>query len=358
MTTTTTTTILGGVFMAHAPQFFTLPETEDKATVERVRALAEDNGRRLQALQPDLHVVIANDHANQFLLHCVPPFMLHRGPEAVGSFAGREFRHVVAHEASSALIRHLQAEGFDPAFSSNAALDYAFGIPLDFLGVVGPILPVYVNAYIPPQPPIERCHGFGQALARGLAALGLRAVVVASGGLSHFPGTERYAQPDLAFDRKLMAELEAGNLRWLLSLDEASLDRTGNIELRCWAVAAGMLGERKPDMASLDPSWHHDYATLAWWTPPGMSAAPPHYPEIRADRVVLSAALHALANDAEARARYLADTQAFARGHALSEAERAALMSLDEAGMHALGVHPFLPFMARLQLDRQRGDKG
>ena len=40
--------------------------------------------------------------------------MLHRGPEAVGSFAGREFRHEVAHEASSALIRHLQAEGFDP----------------------------------------------------------------------------------------------------------------------------------------------------------------------------------------------------------------------------------------------------
>ncbi len=30
------TGVVGGVCMAHAPQFFTLPETEDKATVDRV----------------------------------------------------------------------------------------------------------------------------------------------------------------------------------------------------------------------------------------------------------------------------------------------------------------------------------
>ena len=34
------------------------------------------------------------------------------------------------------------------------------------------------------------------------------------------------------------------------------------------SVAAGMIGERKPDVASLDPSWHHNYATLAWWRAP------------------------------------------------------------------------------------------
>ncbi len=352
---TTQTDILGGVFMAHAPQFFTLPETEDRATVERIRGLAQENGRRLAALEPDVTVVVANDHANQFLLHCVPAFMLHRGAEARGTFAGREFVHEVAHEAATKLVRHLQAEGFDPAFSSNAALDYAFGIPLDFLGFGGPILPVYVNAYIPPQPAIERCYAFGQALARGLAALGLKAVVVASGGLSHFPGTDRYAHPDIDFDRKLMAELESGNLRWLLSLDPARLDATGNIELRCWAVAAGMLGERKPDLVSLDPSWHHDYATLAWWSPPAEAGEVPHYPEIAADRVALSGLLHALATDGEARARYLANPAAYGRDAALAADERAALLSLDEGAMRDLAIHPFLPFMARLQLDRQRG---
>jgi 2,3-dihydroxyphenylpropionate 1,2-dioxygenase len=340
--------------MAHAPQFFTLPETEDKATVARIEALARENGRRLRALKPDVTVVVANDHANQFLLHCVAPFVLHRGAEAVGHFAGREFRWPVAHEVSTALLRNLQAEGFDPAFSSDAALDYAFGIPLTFLGHRGPIVPLYVNAYVPPQPPIERCYRLGQALARGLAAAGVRAVVVASGGLSHFPGTERYARPDLDFDRKLMAELETGNLRWLLSLDERRLDATGNIELRCWAVAAGMLGERKPDLASLEPSWHHNYATLAWWREEEVLADAPHYPAVAPERVALSRALHALASEPEARARYLADTAAYADAQALTPEERTALVELTEEGLRALGVHPFLPFMARLQLDRQR----
>jgi 2,3-dihydroxyphenylpropionate 1,2-dioxygenase len=43
---------------------------------------------------------------------------------------------------------------------------------------------------------------------------------------------------------------------------EAKLDETGNIELRCWACAVGALGERKPDVVSMDPSWHHNYASL------------------------------------------------------------------------------------------------
>ena len=47
-------TILGGAFLPHAPQFFTMPETEDAATVERVRAVAGEIGERLRALKPDL----------------------------------------------------------------------------------------------------------------------------------------------------------------------------------------------------------------------------------------------------------------------------------------------------------------
>lgn len=346
--------VVGGVCMAHAPQFFTLPETEDKATVDRVMALAAENGRRLKTLAPDVTVCIANDHTNQFLLHCVPAFTFHRGGRASGSFAGRDYAFDVAGELSTGLIRYLQQEGFDPAFSSNMRLDYSFGIPLTFLAVEGPIIPLYVNAYVPPQPPMERCYALGQAMARGLKALGVRAVVACSGGLSHFPGTERYAQPDIDFDRKLMAEMETGNLRWLLSLDERRMDETGNIELRCWGVAAGMLGERKPDMASLDPSWHHNYATLAWWSEPEADAFVPHYPPVAPERVALTEALYRLANDEAERRKYLADPESWAASIDLSAEERAALVGMDERALRELGVHPFVPFMARLQLDRMR----
>ena len=340
--------------MAHAPQFLTLPETEDGSTVERIRALATENGRRLRALEPDVTVVIANDHANQFLLHCVPAFAVHVGKEARGAFAGREFRYDVDGAVAMALLRHLQEERFDPAFTSTAELDYAFGIPLDFLGTDGPVIPLYVNAYVPPQPRIERCFHLGQAIDRGLKAIGARAVVVASGGLSHFPGTDRYADPATAFDLKVMREVGSGNLRWLLSLDERTLDATGNIELRCWAVAAGMLGERAPDAASFEPSWHHNYATLAWWSEPAESGEPLHYPPVAPGRVALTEALHRLAGDAAARRLYREDPEAFSRSLDVSPEERAALATLDEAAFAELGVHPFVPFMARLHLDRER----
>ena len=347
------TGIVGGVFMAHAPQFFTLPPTEDKDTVNRVKSLAIENGRQLEALKPDVAIVIANDHANQFLLHCVPSFALHRGESATGHFAGTDFSFDVDSETSTYLLRYLQEEKFDPAFSSTAKLDYAFGIPLTFLGIDLPVIPLYVNAYVPPQPRIERCYHLGQAIGRGLQALGKRAVVVASGGLSHFPGTDRYASPATKFDLKLMRELGTGNLRWLLSLDDRMLDKTGNIELRCWAVAAGMLGERVPDMVSFDPSWHHNYATFAWWSAQNGDTNPLHYPAIAPERVTLTNALHRIANDDAERARFSANRASFAAGLNLSPEETAALIAMDENAFTRLGVHPFVPFMARLQLERE-----
>lgn len=347
------TGIVGGVCMAHAPQFFTLPETEDKATVERVRQLAAENGKRLKALKPDVTLVVANDHANQFLLHCVPPFAIHRGKVAKGHFAGRDFNFEVASETATDLVRYLQHEKFDPAYTSTAELDYAFGIPLTFLEMEGPIIPIYVNAYVPPQPHMERCYHLGQAIDRGLKALGVRAVVVTSGGLSHFPGTERYANPATEFDLKLMKELATGNLRWLLSLSEQMLDDTGNIELRCWGVAAGLLGERVPDAVSFDPSWHHNYATFAWWSEQDSVAAAPHYPAVAPERVALTDALHRIANDAAERARYTADRAAYAAALDITEQERAALVAMDEKAFAALNIHPFMAFMSRLQIERE-----
>ncbi len=347
------TGIVGGVCMAHAPQFFTLPDTEDKATVERVQALARENGERMKALSPDVAIVVANDHANQFLLHCVPSFALHHGKEAIGHFAGRDFRFDVDSDTARGLIRYLQDEKFDPAFTSNADLDYAFGIPLTFLGWDGPIVPLYVNAYVPPQPSIERCYHLGQAMARGLKQLGKRAVVIASGGLSHFPGTERYARPATDFDLKLMKEFGSGNLRWLLSLSEQMLDDTGNIELRCWAAAAGMLGERAPDAMSFDPSWHHNYATFAWWSDRAAETAAPHYPAVDPERVALTGALHRIANDAAERRRYLEDRTAFASAAGLNDEEISALVTMDPDALARLDIHPFVPFMARLHIERE-----
>lgn len=346
--------VLGGALVPHAPQFFALPETEDKATVARVEAVMGEVGRRLDALGPDIVIIIANDHANQFLLHCTPAFCFHLGAETGGSLVGREFHYRIASDASLTLMRHLQEEGFDPAFTNNAAIDYAFGIPLTFLKVTRPIVPIYVNSYIPPQPPMLRCFAFGQALARAVQAAGLNAVVLASGGMSHFPGTQRYAAPEVEFDRRLFEVLKTGNLRQLLSLDERLLDDTGNVELRSWAIAAGMLGERKPDITAFEPSWHHTYATMGFDARQVARLDPLHYPPIHPGRVRLTQVLHRLANDPAERARFAADPPAYAAAADLDADERTALAALDQARLLALGIHPLVFFLANMQIEHAR----
>ncbi len=247
-------TVIGGAMLPHAPQFFTMPDTEDKDNVARVREVAADIGERLRALKPDLWIIFSNDHVEQFFHTCAPPFTVHVGGEATGTFAGHKFHWKVPSEIGFELIRQLYRQGFDPAFSSTAKIDYAIGIPLTHLGHKDAVLPIYVNAYLPPQPTMERCYQFGQAVARTVTSLGLRTVVLASGGMSHFPGTDRYSEPEVEWDKKVLENLAAGRLKSLIGYDESELDDTGNIELRCWACAAGALGERKPDVVSFDPS--------------------------------------------------------------------------------------------------------
>jgi 2,3-dihydroxyphenylpropionate 1,2-dioxygenase len=244
-------------------------------------------------------------------------------------------------------------QGFDPAFTSVAKIDYALGIPLTHLDVGGPVLPIYVNAYLPPQPTMERCYAFGQALARIVGAMGLRTAVLASGGMSHYPGTERYAEPDLAWDRKALDRLAAGHLKSLIGYDAAELDASGNVELRCWACAAGALGERKPDIVSLEPSWHHNYASLGWFSPPE-PPADPHYPSIKPDLVELTTALQGLAHDEASRDAFLADAGAYADRFTLTPEQRTALIALDLRRLAAIGVHPLVPFLGRMQVERQQ----
>ncbi len=346
-------TVIGGAMLPHAPQFFTMPETEDRATVERVRQVAAEIGAKLKALEPDLWIIFSNDHAEQFFHNSAPPFTIHVGGEASGEFAGRTFHWKIPSEIGFELVRELYRQNFDPAFTSTARIDYAIGIPLTHLGLTDPVLPIYVNAYLPPQPSMERCYAFGQAVARAVTAMGLKTAILASGGMSHFPGTDRYGNPELGWDNRALAKLAEGNLKSLIGYDESELDETGNIELRCWACAAGALGERKPDVVSMEPSWHHNYASLGWYSPvSGDHAA--HYPSIKPELVELTTALHGLAHDPANRAQYLEDAAAYADRFKLSSEQRQALLALDVPAMVAMGAHPLVPFLANMQVQRAR----
>ena len=106
-----------------------------------------------------------------------------------------------------------------------------------------PIVPVFLNAYYPPnQPTPARCHALGAALARAIVAFpgDARIGVMASGGLSHFVVDE-------AFDRALIAALDRKDAAFFRTAPLHKLE-SGSSEIRNWICLSGAVG-------SLDLAW-------------------------------------------------------------------------------------------------------
>jgi 2,3-dihydroxyphenylpropionate 1,2-dioxygenase len=184
--------------------------------------------------------------------------------------------------------------------------------------------------------------------------MGVRAVMLASGGMSHLPGTERYSTPSVDWDRALLEKLKTGNLRSLLSHNDQMADDNGEGELRTWQILAGALGERVPDVVACEPSWHHVYGVVGFTTETKPPVQSMHYPPVSAERLALYDALYKLRMDEEARVRFIADPAAYADQYDLTSDERAALVDLDEAAVRELGLHAMIGFLARLQVDITR----
>ena len=350
------TTVVGGALLPHAPQFFTLPPTEDRATVERVRATAAEIGSGLRELKPDLWIIFSNDHAEQFFHAVAPPFTIHVGAARMGTSpamtsSGRSRERSVWNSSASSTAK---ASILPSRARRRSTTPWGFRSAISATPI-----PSCRSTSTPTSRrsrPWRAAMRSARRLRASVTALGLRTVVLASGGMSHFPGTDRYSNPELDWDRTALARIAAGNLKSLIGYDEDELDDKGNIELRCWACAAGALGERKPDIVSLDPSWHHNYASVAWF---GGGAAPRdlHYPSIRPELVGLTTALHGLAHEASARADFRVDANGFAARFPLSPDQSRALVLLDVPALVTMGVHPLVAFLANMQVQRERAEK-
>jgi len=64
--------------------------------------------------------------------------------------------------------------------------------------------------YLPPQPGPRRCYAWGRSLREIPDVRPERVALMASGGMSHYPGTDRYASPAFDWDRQLFAALAGG----------------------------------------------------------------------------------------------------------------------------------------------------
>lgn len=268
--------IVAAVGTCHTPYMFTRPPDEKPEELDAAGAAMQDLGKVLDETKPDVIVFFGSDHVETFSVTCVPTFAVIAGSRAIAKFAGREYSLPVHRDLAEDLLNKLVVDhSFDVAYSEDAELGHAFAVPFEY--VIGkraiPIVPFFTNVYVPPLPTPKRCAALGKAVASIIQGRKERVAVIASGGMSHFPGTRKYLSPEFDFDRWLVAQLEAGNTNALLDMTGSQLDEVGNTELLTWASMFGAIGARPGELIKYIPTWHHGLCTMRF-LPARASKAP------------------------------------------------------------------------------------
>jgi aromatic ring-opening dioxygenase catalytic subunit (LigB family) len=239
---------------------FTRPPDENPEQLDQAGRSMNELGKVLDEAKPDVILFLGADHVETFSVSCVPTFCIVAGDTAHAKFAGREHKLPIHRAMAEDILNKLVSEyNFDISYSEDAELGHAFSIPFEY--VIGkrniPVIPFFTNVYVPPLPTAKRCEALGKALAQIVKGRKERVAIIASGGMSHFPGTTKYLHPEFDFDRWLVSQMEAGNTNALLDMTPEQLDEVGNTELLSWAVMFGAIGAQKGELIDYIPTWHH-----------------------------------------------------------------------------------------------------
>src|SRR5712691_4497476 len=257
--------IVAAIGTCHTPYMFTRPPDENAQQLDQAGAGMRELGRVLDETEPDAILFFGADHVETFSVTCVPSFAIVAGNRAIAKFAGREHNLPIHRELAEDILNKLVVDySFDIAYSEDAELGHAFSIPFEY--VIGtrniPVIPFFTNVYVPPLPTPRRCAALGKAVADIIKGRKERVAIIASGGMSHFPGTRKYLTPEFDFDRWMVAQFEAGNTSALLNMTGTQLDEVGNTELLTWAGMFGAIGPQEGELIDYIPTWHHGLSMM------------------------------------------------------------------------------------------------
>jgi aromatic ring-opening dioxygenase catalytic subunit (LigB family) len=256
--------IVSAYATVHAPQLFDFPPSEDPKQLNADIAAMRQIGRELEESKPDAVIVIASDHLETFFLSSVPTFAILSGEFSHAEFAGRKYEMPIHQGLAEDLLDKLMAAGFDLGYSQDAVLGHAFAAVYEWVIEKRPIpvVPIFVNAYLPPLPTARRCAELGKAIAKVIASRPEKVAIVASGGMSHFPGTWKYPKPDFEFDYWAISQMEKGNHQVLINMTNEQFDEVGNTEMLSWIIMFGAIGNQPGELVTYQPTWHHGHAVM------------------------------------------------------------------------------------------------
>lgn len=240
---------MGKIVGAFGTSHVLLDRTGCEAAADRVFAGMMEIRRRVDALDPDVVVLVANDHfVNLDLAHEIPfavPMQETYTPAGdMGlppvTFAGHP-------EFSGGIVDYVNAHGFDVAILREYRSCHGVSLPAFICSPDGKrrIAPLVTNTMMSPGPTAARCYELGRRLGEYIETVrpaSERVVVVGTGGLSHWVGVAGQGGVSYDFDDHIFDLFAQGRAEELSRMsNEEIIAKAGNggLEIINWMVMAG-----------------------------------------------------------------------------------------------------------------------
>jgi gallate dioxygenase len=250
--------IIAGIAASHSPTIGFAKDTQDAsdpawADVFRV---FEPLQKWVEERQPDVLLIIYNDHITSFFFDHYSPFALGVDDQYVTADEGggaRDYPVVKGHpELSRHIATSLFADEFDMSVFQKKPIDHGLFSPLSMItdrGKVwsGSVIPLEVGVLQFPIPTARRCYRLGQALKIAIESYpeDLSVAIMATGGLSHQVHGERAGFNNLNWDEEFLdrIELDPESLTELTHAEYAERGGAEGAEVIMWLIMRGALSD-------------------------------------------------------------------------------------------------------------------
>jgi protocatechuate 4,5-dioxygenase beta chain len=215
----------------------------------------------IRELDPDVCIIVYNDHASAFSLELIPTFTLgvaDEFPPADEGYGPRKVPTPVGHpELAWHLAESLILDEFDMTIANHMPVDHGLTVPLSVLfgqpdQWPTKVIPLAVNVIQYPPPTGNRCYNLGKAIKRAVESFpgDERVVIFGTGGMSHQLQGERAGLVNAEWDKAFLDAIVSDPARQALvpHLDYLREAGSEGVELVMWLVMRGAL---EPDVVEI-----------------------------------------------------------------------------------------------------------
>ncbi|UZX02870.1 protocatechuate 3,4-dioxygenase [Arthrobacter sp. CDRTa11] len=247
--------LVAGIGISHVPSLARVLETDRTDSSPDTDFLAfHEAGEWIREKNPDVVVVIYNDHGSALSLEFVPTFAIGAAKKYLPADEGRGRRPVPDFPGDQDLSWHLidsvVPEGFDLTVCQRLDVDHGLSEPL--VSLFGTpeewpmrVVPIAVNVVQQPTPSAQRCFDLGKAIGRAIASYpeDVKVAVIGTGGMSHQLQGQRAGHINSEFDRMFLSKIveDPDALTALSNMEYIDLAGSEGAELVMWLVMRGAM---------------------------------------------------------------------------------------------------------------------